>query len=274
MSYALIHGIDLYDETKQPLNITGVNTENSFYTDCPAITACAGFVNALSELCNIKVKGFAFFIHNYNRNIGKCAFNSPSIKNSGIEDKMVNPPVPLELFTANMQCSIVIEYDQSLPDDLDSKINAKTNRFNGGFIVNDVMISEIDDLSLSEYFTQYHANQVIDCSYLNITTWAEMLEYIAFYRNDVTNRFIDRKHDRIYYSHQVGYQLLNTPIVKGGALLKNNKVCKHAYCEPVINLARLESTRLLKPLSEFQLWNWNTDLNTQTITLTMQKGSN
>ena len=134
MPFALIHGVNPYNEKQIPLHAQGVNTENSFYTDGPSITAAYGFVNMLSELegmafikkgkmsYGIDIKGIAFFIHGYDRAEGKASFNSGTVNYIATEDKLINPPVPLETYTADMTFSIVIEYVGRLPSDRKSVV--------------------------------------------------------------------------------------------------------------------------------------------------------
>ena len=147
MSIALIHCIDKNNH-HTPICSNGVNTENSFYTDCPSITAAAGFIKMVSDLdgIDIDIASFAFLLHEYNRDSGKVAFNSRSSFYVSKESDLINPPVPLEAYTANLTFSIIIQYNGQLPNstELDDILNYRTKRFNGGTINEDLMITNID----------------------------------------------------------------------------------------------------------------------------------
>ena len=287
MSYALIHGINLENAQFEPLFAQGVNTENSFYTDGPSITAVQGFVNALTDLpglkyerkgrffSGIKINGIAFIIHHYERNVGKVAFKSGTSNYINEKDQQ-NPPVPTELFSAEMRFSIIIDFDGKLPqeNDVDDIVNASTRRFNGGEIMNDIMLSTISDEILTKYLKRFKGNQVVDRSDLCLTTWDEMFEYIGFFENIETKRRDIRKHDGIYYAHQTGFMLLEAPKKRKGALLFNEAPCRHAYCEPVINLAQLKHTTHISSVSDICFWKWHEDLASKTVTLSSDDSIN
>lgn len=277
MSIAIINSVE-----NTPLFAQGVNTENSFYTDCPSITAAAGFVSMIADLdglqfvkrgkikSGIKINGFALFIHEYKRSDSKVAFNSGTSNYSSTEDKLINAPVPLEIFNAKMQFSIVIDYDGSIDqssDELDDLLNYKTRRFNGGSIINNIMINCVDESQLIDYFKRHKANQVIDRSDLNITTFDELLEYIAFHENPETKRRDLKLHSGVFYAHQTGYQLLEDPKQREGALLNGDEQCDHAYCEPVINIAQLQHTSKIKQFSDLSLWQWQENAENKSIVL-------
>ena len=285
MPYALIHGVGAAEDIRVPLQAQGVNTENSFYTDGPSITAAYGFVNMLSELegmpfhkkgkrrLGVDIKGIAFFIHYYDRSEGKVAFNSGTSNYIAIEDKLTNPPVPLETYTADMAFSMVIDYIGSLPADrayLEQTLNARTRRFNGGTIMNDIMITDLNNGMLREHFQRHKASQVIDRSDLCITCWDDMLEYLSFYENPETKKRDVRRHSGVFYAHQTGYQLLEMPTKRQGSLLfgSGDKVCEHAYAEPIINLAELQHTTYLTELSDLKFWRWHNDQDARIIILT------
>lgn len=282
MPFALVHSLSAKGK-RQPLFAQGVNTENSFYTDGPSITAAAGFVNMLCELepmrytmkgknkLGIKNKGFSLFIHSYERSEGKVAFNSGTANYVPTLDKLINPPVPVEIFTADISFSIIIEYEGRLPgnqEQLDLVLNCQTRRFNGGTILDDLMISPIDDDEMRDYFTFHKANQILDRSDLNITDWNTLLEYIAFYENPETKKRDLKRHNGVFYAHQTGFQLLEEPCEREGALLNQNDVCQHAYCEPIINLAELQHTTHLQSLNDLSLWHWQENTETRTVILT------
>lgn len=286
MPFALIHGVSDKHEFPVPVRAEGVNTENSFYTDAPSITAVQGFLGMLSELegmvfrkipvkKGIKIDGFAFFIHGYERHQGMQGFSSGIINYVSTEDKLINAPVPLEVFMADMSFSIIIQYQGRLPNDLDEILNARTRRFNGGSIMNDIMITDIDDEKITEFFKRHKANQVIDRSELGLTSWESMLDYVAFFENPETKKRDLRKHSGVYYLHQTGYQLLEDPQIREGALLLNGhqptpQNCKHAYCEPVINLAELRHTNQMGELKNLSLWRRVEDIQTRTVILQAQ----
>lgn len=255
-----------------PIFAQGVNTENSFYTDAPSITAAAGFVNMLSDLDgmqSIKINGFALFIHDYKRSESKVAFNSATAFYLNKND-LVNPPVPLELFNADMRFSIIIDYEGSLPftgAELEDLLNYKTRRFNGGTVINDIMINDVNESEMADYFKRNQATQVIDKSNLNITTFEQIIEYMAFYKNPVTGKRDVRLHNGVFYAHQVGYQLLEDPTTRNGSLLNGDDKCKHAYCEPIINLAELVHTSKLKGFDDLSLWSWEENAENKTILL-------
>ena len=274
MSVALIHCVDNVNH-HAPICSNGANTENSFYTDCPSVTAAAGFVQMISELdgIDVDITGFAFLLHGYHRDCGKVSFNSSSRFYLEKEADLINPPVPLETFTANLTFSIIIQYNGQLPVQakLDDILNYRTKRFNGGTIDNDLMITNIDNDDYFNFFNKFPANYVIDRSDLNITDWESMLEYVAFYQDDNGNKKNKKLHNGIFYAHQTGYQLLEDPILRSGSLFNLNEPCDHAYCEPVINLAELKYATKIQDLENLPFWRWNQDLNAQTIILTTTK---
>lgn len=281
MPFALIHGLSDKHSYPVPLRADGVNTENSFYTDAPSITAVQGFLGMLSELDGmafrkipvkkgIKIEGFAFFIHGYDRHVGMQGFSSGIYNYVSTEDKLINAPVPLEVFMADMSFSIIIQYEGRLPANLEVLLNARTRRFNGGTVMNDIMISDVDDEKITDFFKRHKANQVLDRSDLALTTWESMLEYVAYYENPETKKRDVKKHPGIYYLHQTGYQLLEAPQVREGALVYGDKICKHAYCEPVINLAELQHTNKMGSLKTLPLWRRVEDAKTQSIILKAQ----
>ncbi len=284
MPIALIHGLSIHNHA-MPIFSQGVNTENSFYTDGPSITAAYGFINMLSDLegfCpplkkvgrvrkGITIKGFSFFIHHYQRDIGKVAFNSGTANYVATEDKLINPPIPLETYTADMNFSLIIDYTGSLPGDLNNLLNARTRRFNGGTILNEIMISDLNEDELVKYFKSNAASQIIDRSDLAITDWNEMMKYLAFYQNPETKKRDLRLHSGVFYAHQTGYQLLEAPCQREGALFNGNEECEHAYCEPIINLAEIQHTTHLKSFSDLHFWHKEENIEARTITLTTFK---
>lgn len=283
MPYALIHAVT-DDDCWQPIQVQGSNAESSFYTDGPSITAVAGFVAMLLDLdglaaarkgkirrgVDITSGGFSFFLHGYHRQIGKMAYNSATANYVGNFDSLINPPVPVETYSADLSFCLVIQYRGTLPDkdEMLTVLNARSRRFNGGVICNELMITDIDEQQLKKYFAQHNASQVTDQRDLGLTSWSDMLERVSFFEEPSSKKKTLRLHEGAYYIHQTGYQLLELPCERHGALLYGDQPCLHAYCEPVINLAGLQHTTHFQSFDDLHLWRWQEDLDQRTVMLT------
>ena len=288
MPFALIHGLSGCG-LSEPIYVQGANTQSSFYTDGPSITAAAGFLATLCELDGLALErrgkirrgldiqstnGFSLFIHCYERCAGKVAFNAGTENYAAKQDKLINPPVPLETFTADIQFSLVFEFSGSLPgsqDKLDDLLNARTRRFNGGSITSNIMITQLSEKESAIYLRRYPANQVVDRCDLQLTQWEQMIDYVGFFENPISKKKNLRLHSGIYYLHQTGYQLLEEPCEREGALLNGDTVCEHAYCEPIINLAGLEYSTRTKTFADLHLWQWVEHVQTRSVYLSTQK---
>ena len=267
MSLALICGSNIKTSDNEPIDVLGMNIDESFFTNAPSMRAAFGFAINLAELDGlkyfskgmikkgIKINRVALLIHDFKRDVGTVGFTSATRNYINAKDTQ-NPPRPVEIGTATGKFSVVIDYDGKLPDheSLDCILNGMTSRFNGGSVVNYLNIMPIDDSLLVEYLSKFKAWQVVDRSDLNLTTFEEMLEYVSFYKNTINGKKDLKRHRGVYYMHQTGYQLLEEPINRTGALSVNGKECKHAYCDPIINMAELKHSREINGCEDLCFW--------------------
>jgi len=278
MPFALIHTTNRFND-KAPLHVSDMNAEDSFYTECPSLTAVSGFVNELLETESLKHQemgfvstgidsvGFTVLIHHYNTNNGVKSYQEGG---QGVSSKnMITARMPINLRTSELRFSIFIEYNGILPSDseqLFNEINRKAWRFAGGFIDAEIMITHIDDEELLK-FTKYNRGYVVtDRSDLNITTYDELIPYIAPIREREY-----REHDGLFYAHQTGYQLLETPTHREFVNDYNDEVCEHAFAEPIINLAELIHTRNIQSVNDLETWKWNECAETNAVFLSTKQ---
>lgn len=285
MAIAIISGLNYERGYLEPIKVVGANTEDSFFTDAPSITAINGFVYALGERETLKqsgvgilkkgitINGFSVLLHDFERygcNKGYFykGYNSSAHAYQNEKDLM-NPPRPIETVTATMAVSIVIEYEGRLPtkDVLLDDINNTTLKLAGGTIQNDVMITDVSDETFSAFCRKNRAYQVTDRADLNITSWEQILEYVSATENPETKKF-ERKHSGLFYAHQTGIQLLEEPSFKKGVIIGDEEVYKHAYCDPIINLAELKAVNAAEGTRQLSMWKRVCDETTNTITLT------
>ncbi|UKA04962.1 hypothetical protein [Photobacterium damselae] len=281
MSLALICGSNIKTGNNEPIDVLGLNIDESFFTNAPSIRAAFGFAQNLTELDGlkyiakgmvkkgIKINRVALLLHDFKRDVGTVGFTSATMNYINSKDTK-NPPRPLETGTATGKFSLVIDYDGKLPDHktLDCILNGVTARYNGGTVLNYIDIVAIDDLKLTEYLSKFKAWQVVDRSDLKLTTFKEMLEYVSFYKNEVSGKMDLKRHSGIFYMHQTGYQLLEDPVKRVGAVSVDGNECKHAYCEPIINIAELKHSRWIGGCDDLCFWERVSNKEKRTSVLT------
>ena len=265
MSVALICGANLKTGASEPLNIQGMNIEDSYLTDAPSITAAVGFAYHLATIdgmkfeakglqtVGVRINSVALIIHDLTRDIGLTGYSNAGYKPPAKE--LFNPTRPIEIKKAAAKISILIDYDGRLPPDVgvgvgrDLALNRTTARYGGGVVLNDLRISEVSDTTLVDYLGRYMGRMVCDRSDLNITSLNEMLTYVARYGSDRS-----KKYDGVFYIHQSGYQMLENPQVRSGSLEFDGKVCKHAFCNPILNLVELVNSSNIKTIGDVCFW--------------------
>ena len=277
MSIALICGSNIKTCVVEPIAVSDLNIEDSFFTDAPSIRAAFGFAENIFKMCgsggalasNLRVNSVALLIHDFKRDVGTVAYAAATINYINQKDTQ-NPPRPVEARAATAKVSIVVDYDGELPDafDIENAVNGVTARYNGGVVDNFINVKPVDDAGLIEYLTRYRAWQVVDRSDLKLTTFGEMLEYVAFYKNPRSGSKDLKKHEGVFYLHQTGYQLLEEPTHREGSLTFNGKECRHAFCEPIINVAGMEYSSSIGGVDNLCFWRWVYDVDKNTANLT------
>lgn len=280
MSLAIICGYDANTLESEPLNIIDLNIEDSFFTDAPSVRAAFGFAMSLSELGGlkyskkgmvvkgIKIKGVSCIIHDFKRDVGTVGFVSGT-QNYITEKDTSSPPRPLEVKSAKAKVSLIIDYDGKLPDleSLDSLLNGKTARFNGGVILNNLQIKPIDDDALLTYISMHNGWQIVDRADLNITEIDIMARHVSTFVDPFTGEKV-RPFDGVFYIHQTGYQLLEEPVFRKGTLLFGEKECKHAFCEPILNIAEIKHSKWINSCDDLCFWKRVSNKNNRTTVLT------